>query len=88
MIFRKLKAATTLATLLIVLFVGAMLVAPAPVQADHCAKKESKSCDKSESSDEKKGCDKGKGGEEKGGEEKGGEEKKGEEKKGCDKSEK
>ncbi len=68
MIFRKLKAATTLATLLIVLFVGAMLVAPATVQADHCAKKESKSCDKSESSDEKKGCDKAKGSEEKSGE--------------------
>ena len=86
MIFRKLKAATTLATLLIVLFVGAMLVAPTPVQADHCAKKESKSCDKSESSDEKKGCDKGKGSEEKSGEkaESSGDEKSGDEK-SCDK---
>ncbi len=82
MTFSKLKAATTLATLLIVLFVGAMLVAPTPVQADHCAKKESKSCDKSESSDEKKGCDKAKGSEEKSGEEKKGDQK------SCDKDKK
>ena len=83
MIFRKLKAATTLATLLIVLFVGAILITPSPVQAGSgCSSK------KEESSDDKKSCDKDKGGEEKGGEEKSGEEKSGEEKKGCDKSEK
>jgi hypothetical protein len=61
-----------------VMFVGAMLVAPAPVQADHCAKEETKSCDKSESSDEKKddekkSCDKS-------------ESESSDEKKGCDKS--
>ena len=71
MILRKLKAATTLATLLTVLFVGAVLITPSPVQAGRCsAKKETKSCDKSESSDEKKD-----------------DEKKDDEKKSCDKSE-
>jgi uncharacterized low-complexity protein len=89
MIFRKLKAATTLATLLAVLFVGAMLIPATPVQAD-CGGCSSK---KEEGSDDKKSCDKDKGGEDKGGEEKSGEEKSGEEKsgeekKGCDKSEK
>ncbi len=68
---RKLKTVTMLIALATVMFVGAMLVAPAPVQADHCAKKESKSCDKSESSDEKKddekkGCDKAKSSENEG----------------------
>ena len=77
---KKLKAATTLATLLAVLFVGAMLITAGPVRADHCSskeetkkcdkdkKEEKKGCDKSESSEEKsedKGCDKGKGSEEK-----------------------
>ncbi len=66
---RKLKAVTMLIALATVMFVGAMLVAPAPVQADHCAKKEAKSCDKDKGSEEKsddpdKGCDKGKGSEE------------------------
>ena len=76
---KKLKAVTTLATLLTILFVGAVLITPSPVQAGGCsAKKESKSCDKSESSDEKKddekkSCDKSESSDEK---------------KGCDKSEK
>lgn len=77
---KKLKAVTTLATLLTILFVGAVLITPSPVQAgDGCsAKKEAKSCDKSESSDEKKddekkSCDKSESSDEK---------------KGCDKSEK
>jgi hypothetical protein len=75
MIFRKLKAATTLATLLAVLFVGAMLIPASPVRAgDGCSsKKEEKSCDKSEKKDEKKGCDKSESSDEK---------------KGCDKSKK
>ena len=73
MTFRKLKAATTLATLLAMLFVGAMLIPASPVKAGSgCSAK------KEESSDDKKSCDK----------DKGGEEKSGEEKKGCDKSEK
>ena len=68
---KKLKAATTLATLLAVLFVGAMLITASPVQADHCSskeeskkcdkdKKEEKSCDKDQEQDkdQKKGCDK------------------------------
>jgi hypothetical protein len=80
MIFRKLKAATTLAALLAVLFVGAMLITTSPVQAD-CGGCSSK---KEESSDDKKSCDKDKGGEEKSGDK----DKGGEEKKGCDKSEK
>jgi len=77
---RKLKVATTLVTLLAVLFVGAMLISASPVEAgDGCsAKKETKSCDKSESSDEKKddekkSCDKS-------------ESESSDEKKGCDKS--
>ena len=59
MIFRKLKAATTLAALLIVLFVGAVLITPSPVQAgDGCsAKKETKSCDKSQDKEQKKDQD-------------------------------
>ena len=65
MIFRKLKAATTLATLLIVLFVGAMLIPASPVQAGSgCSSK------KEESSDDKKTCDKDKGSEEKSGDQK------------------
>jgi len=68
---KKLKAATTLATLLAVLFVGAMLITASPVRADGCPskeeskkcdkdKKEEKSCDKDQEQDkdQKKGCDK------------------------------
>ena len=55
MIFRKLKAATTLATLLAVLFVGAILITPSPVQAGGCSeKKKTKSCDKSQDKEQKK----------------------------------
>lgn len=65
MVFRKLKATTTLATLLIVLFVGAMLIPASPVQAGSgCSSK------KNAESDEKKGCDKGESSEEKSGDEK------------------
>ncbi len=79
MTFRKLKAATTLITLLIVLFVGAMLIPASPVQAGSgCSSK------KKAESDEKKGCDKGTGSEEKSCDK----DKGSEEKKGCDKSEK
>ena len=55
---RKLTGATTLITLLTVLFVGAILVAASPVQAGGCsAKKESKSCDKSQDKEQKKDQD-------------------------------
>jgi hypothetical protein len=60
---RKLKSATTLITLVIVMFVGAMLITAGPVQADHCSsKEETKKCDKDKKEEgkgeEKKGCDK------------------------------
>ncbi len=57
---KKLKAVTTLVTLLAVLFVGAMLITPSPVQAgDGCsAKKESKSCDKSQDKEQDQDQDK------------------------------
>lgn len=65
MVFRKLKATTTLATLLIVLFVGAMLIPASPVQAGSgCSSK------KKAESDEKKGCDRGESSEEKSDDEK------------------
>ena len=58
---QKMKAVTTLATLLTVLLVGAILTTSRPVQAGCCsAKKESTSCDKSKSCDKKKSCDKDK----------------------------
>ncbi len=52
---RKLKAVTTLVTLLAVLFTGAMLITASPVEAgDGCsAKKETKSCDKSQDKEQK-----------------------------------
>ena len=60
MTFRKLKAATMLAALLAVLFVGAMLISASPVQAGSgcSAKKESKSCDKEQKKDQDKDQDK------------------------------
>jgi sortase (surface protein transpeptidase) len=55
---KKLKAVTTLATLLTVLFVGAILTTSGPVKAGCCsAKKESKSCDKSQDKEQKKDQD-------------------------------
>jgi len=55
---KKLKAVTTLVTLLTVLFVGAVLFTTSPVQAGGCsAKKESKSCDKSQDKEQKKDQD-------------------------------
>ena len=55
---KKLKAVTTLAALLTVLFMGAVLISPSPVQAGGCsAKKESKSCDKSQDKEQKKDQD-------------------------------
>ena len=73
MTFRKLKAATMLAALLAVLFVGATLIPASPVKAGSgCSSK------KEAESDDKKTCDK----------DKGSEEKSGDEKKGCDKSDK
>ncbi|MHC5059647.1 MAG: hypothetical protein ACYTFK_00980 [Planctomycetota bacterium] len=64
---RKLKVTTTLATLLALLFVGAMLIPASPVKAGYencCSKKKAetdekkKSCGKDKGSEEKKGCDK------------------------------
>ena len=63
---RKLKVTTTLATILALLFVGAMLIPVSPVKANCgscCSKKkaasdEKKSCDKDKGTEEKKGCDK------------------------------
>jgi sortase (surface protein transpeptidase) len=52
---KKMKAVITLATLLTVLFVGAVLITSSPVKAGCCsAKKESKSCDKSQDKEQKK----------------------------------
>ncbi|HIJ70531.1 MAG TPA: hypothetical protein HPP87_04110 [Planctomycetes bacterium] len=55
---KKLKGVTTLATLLTVLFIGAMLLTSSTVKAEGCsAKKESKSCDKSQDKEQKKDQD-------------------------------
>jgi len=78
--FKKLKAAATLVTLLAVLFTGAMLITAGPVRACHCSSKgESKKCDKDKK--EEKSCDKEAGDKEEGESESGGE------KKGSDKAE-
>ena len=86
---KKLKAATTLITLLAVLFTGAMLITAGPVRADHCSSKEdSKKCDKDKK--EEKSCDKEGESEEAAPEEaapKEGESESKDEEKGCDKAE-
>ncbi len=82
--FKKLRAAATLITLLAVLFTGAMLITAGPVRADHCSKEETKKCDK-DKKEEKKGCDK-EGESEEAAPEAGESESKDEEK-GCDKAE-
>ncbi len=81
--FKKLKVAATLVTLLAVLFTGAMLITAGPVRADHCSKEESKKCDKDKK--EEKSCDK-EGDTEEAAPEAGESESKDEEK-GCDKAE-